>query len=155
MESAFETVDSYEIDADAIFTYIFTHGKYENGNSWIDLDSIANNYFENLSDIRDYMDDWEANRKCLLVDACEAGEFPDDFAASPYLVMSSSNETTSAYTYSLHQLPWEGQFSNWFFYAIFILEYTGVNAFNYASNNCDDPDQYPKKQDYSSYTWFN
>ncbi|MBN1331191.1 MAG: carboxypeptidase regulatory-like domain-containing protein [Candidatus Heimdallarchaeota archaeon] len=147
------TVDVYEIDADTIFVYVFTHGDHHDGHSWMDLDPSGTTYFESSEHFRGYLDAWEANKKCLLVDACYAGDFADDFATNPYLAMASSNETTSAYSYGGHPLAWEGQFSHHFFERI-VAGDNAIEAYDYTVSKCDNPDQYPKKQDYSNYNWF-
>ncbi len=97
------------------------------------------------------MDSWEAQRKCILVESCHSGDWADDFAASPYLAMSTSDETHNSY--ALSTLPGEGKFSHYFFYAV-QNGYNAVNAFNYASGYVTRPVQNPKIRDYSTYVWF-
>ena len=144
-------IDAYEIDADTIFVYVIGHGNNVGGHSYTYFADGGSNTGSHT--FRGYMDLWEANRKCILVESCEAGDWADDFAASPYLAMATSDESHSAYTYQDHATPWEGDFSHWFFYAIVTLGYNAVDAFDYASGEITHT-QNPKMQDYSSYEWF-
>jgi len=147
-----QTVDTYEIDQDTIFVYIIGHGSNTGSHSYTYFkEDSGSQVYSNT--FRGYMDDWEANRKCILVESCKSGDWADDFAASPYLAMSTSDETHNSYTYGGYPVPYEGDFSYNFFYAISEGD-TAVEAFDYA---CDEitHTQNPKKQDYSSYVWFN
>ncbi len=66
--------------------------------------------------------------------------------------MASSNETQDAYTYGDQQLPWEGDFSHYFFIRIAAGD-TAVEAFNFACCVIAN-EQNPKKSDNSNYDWF-
>ncbi len=147
-----ETVDDYERDVDTVFTYVMGHGLYdgEKGHSYT--------YFKSLSqskvysdDFRSYMNTWDAPRKCLLAESCYSGTWADDFAASPYLAMSSADISHEA-QFRDGYIRQEGKFSYRFFYKV-NLDGTAVQAFNYAKGYCSA--QYPQIRDYSSYVWFN
>jgi len=147
-----QTVENFEYEDDTIFTYIIGHGGNNGSHSYTYFKEDENSQVYSNT-FRGYMDDWEADRKCLLVDSCYSGDWADDFAANPYLAMSSADEDHLAWTYQLHNTPWEGDFSHHFFYAVNSLEYNAVDAFDYADSHTYY-DQYPKKQDNSSYEWF-
>ena len=55
--------------------------------------------------------------------------------------------------YDGQQLPYEGDFSYYFFYTIRFRFDNAVEAFNYACGEITEV-QNPKKQDYSDYVWF-
>jgi len=104
-------------------------------------------------DFRNYINDrWEAERRCILVESCYSEGWADNFAETPYLAMSTSDKDHSSYCYG-GGCPGEGKFSHYFFYAIGSLQKNAVQAFNYAFIYTYN--QYPQKQDYSSYVWFN
>ncbi|NHK30083.1 MAG: carboxypeptidase regulatory-like domain-containing protein [Asgard group archaeon] len=153
VESDCQTVADYEIEEDTIFVYIWAHGIYDDEEEYSSL-----SYFKSLQnspvysfEFKGYMDDWDAERKCLLVESCYSGTWAKDFAESPYLAMSSSDETHE----SKFMAPWEGKFSHYFFEHV-EDGYTAVQSFYYAENYCDAPyNQYPVIRDYSSYVWFN
>ncbi|NHK31297.1 MAG: hypothetical protein FK730_08090 [Asgard group archaeon] len=150
VESDCQEVDDYELDVDTVFVYIWGHGLYD-GDSYT--------YFKHTQqskvyadDFRDYVDEWDAERICILVESCYSGNWADDFAATPYLAMSSADETHEAYYYGVY----EGKFSYYFFN--WVLEgHTAVQSFWEAEDYCDDSPyiQNPKIQDYSTYVWFN
>jgi len=151
VESDFQTVDAYEHDQDIIFVYIMGHGNYYDSHSYTYFkEDSSSRVYSNTC--RGYMDQWEAPKKCLLVESCESGDWADDFAASPYLAMSTSDEFHSSHSYNDEPLPYEGEFSHWFFVRL-ALGVSAVAAFNHASNLC--PNQHAKISDYSSYVWFN
>lgn len=153
VEARCQTVDNYERAADTIFVYIIGHGSYSWGHSRTYFRSGSSSYTKS-NDFEDYMDSWEAERKCILVESCESYGWAWDFDESPYLAMSTSDKTHSSYTYDDHSTPYEGDFSHWFFYAIDILGYNAVDAFDHA---CDEitHTQNPQISDESSYVWFN
>jgi hypothetical protein len=161
VEDKCEDIDDYEIWADTIFVYVCGHGIHQDGHSLTYFSNDAGSDYTHSDDFRDWMDEWEAEKKCILVDSCYAGDWADDFANSPYLAMASSDESHTAYrmTYK-DRNPWETEanFSKYFFQRV-DAGYSAVQSFNYAAGFMDgieDPcPQYPKKQDYSSYTWFN
>ncbi len=145
------TVDAYEIDADTIFVYIYGHGYNSGGHSYTSFmengSSIASNTF------RGYMDLWEANRKCILVESCYSGDWADDFAAAPYLAISTSDETHPSVTYNSQPTPYEGKFSHYFFIRIGFDD-TASEAYDNTEPLIYNPYQYPKISDYSTYDWF-
>ena len=152
VESHCQTVDNFEYEDDTIFVYIIGHGYYTDSHSFTAFKA------ENCSQVysntfRGYMDDWEAEKKCLLVESCQSGGWADDFASSPYLAMSTSDDYFYSHTYNNHSTPYEGDFSHEFFYAIYILGDNAEDAFDYA---CDEIDyiQNPQIEDHSSYVWF-
>jgi len=144
------TVDAYEHDQDTIFVYIIGHGNNDGDNSYTAFKPNDSIVYSNT--FRNYMNQWEAPRKCLLVESCYAGDWADDFASTPYLAMATSDEDHPAVSYNNHDLPWEGKFSHHFFAQIQYYGKTAVEAFNCAKSLCSD--QYPKKSDFSSYEWF-
>jgi hypothetical protein len=145
------TVDAYEIDADTIFVYIIGHGSNVGGHSYTNFANGSSNTGSHT--FRGYMDNWEANRKAILVESCEAGDWADDFAASPYLAMATSDESHSAYTYMGEDTPYEGKFSHYFF-AQQHLGAVATAAFSHAYDLTTSPAQYAKISDYSTYVWF-
>lgn len=151
VEADFQTVEDFEYEDDTIFTYVIGHGE--------NIDSHSYTYFKAdegskvfSNTCRGYMDDWDAERKCLLVDSCKSGDWADDFAASPYLAISSADETHYAYCVYPYSPPHEGDFSHYFFDYI-ESGHTAVEAYTYACNNIYHT-QNPKKQDNSNYVWF-
>jgi len=147
-----QTIDIYERDIDTIFVYVFGHGLHDNihGHSYTNFSITGSTIYSN--EFRGYLDKWDAPRKCLLVESCYSGDWADDFAATPYLAMSSADEFHEAKYYQ----SWvEGDFSHWFFYGISIKKLNAVKAFYFAIDNLKNPAQNPKIQDYSSYVWFN
>ncbi len=149
--SACQTIDNYELYVDTIFVYIMGHGLNDGNHSYIDFKAGEGTYNVYSNEFRGYMNAWDAPRKCLLVDSCYSGDWADDFAASPYLAMSSTNETHEAKYRSGYSYI-EGEFSYRFFDKISDGG-TAVAAFNHASNYCSN--RYPQKRDFSSYVWFN
>lgn len=142
-----QTVDAYEDSEDTIFVYIIGHGNNDGSHSYTAFRPSGSYVYSNT--FRGYMNLWEAPRKCILVESCHSGDWADDFAASPYLAMSTSDETHVSYAYST--LPGEGKFSYYFFRHVYD-GYNAVDSYYYARNYCTN--QYPKIQDYSSYVWF-
>jgi hypothetical protein len=142
------TVDAYEDVDDTVFIYILGHGNNDGSHSYTAFRPSASIVYSD--DFRDWYDDFEAERKCLFVESCHSGDWADDFAASPYLAMSTSDETHYSYvgTYGGIQI---GVMTYYFFQAI-NNGYTGYNAWNYARGYTSN--QYPKSSDYSSYVWF-
>ncbi|NHK30760.1 MAG: carboxypeptidase regulatory-like domain-containing protein [Asgard group archaeon] len=149
VEEVCQDIDDYEIDADTIFVYIIGHGNTTGSHSYTYFkEGGETQVYSNT--FRNYMDAWEANRKCILVDSCYAGYWVDDFDSEPYLAMSSSDEETASYTY---QGSMEGLFSHYFFYFV----WTGDNAEDAFDDACDfigDEDQNPQISDNSDYEWF-
>ena len=156
VEGKCEDIADYEIYSDTIFVYVMGHGEYSGGHSYTLFD---NQHSQNIGsqEFKGYLDDWEADKVFLFVDSCDAGGWADDFAETPYLVISSSDETHDSYRYDTGD-GWEGRFSHAFFYHIDDGQ-TAVAAFNLAEVDFDEPGDswpsYPEKEDYSSYTWFN
>lgn len=142
-----QSVDSYEDSQDTIFVYIIGHGNNNGQHSYTAFRPSGSYVYS--STFRSYMDAWEAPRKSLFVESCHSGDWADDFAASPYLAMSTSDETHVSY--ALGSLPGEGKMSYYFFGRVY-NGYNAVDAFNYAKSYCTN--QYPKIRDYSSYVWF-
>lgn len=146
------TVDAYEIDADTIFVYIIGHGNNIQGHSYTYFADGGPKIFSNTC--RGYLDLWEANRKAILVESCYAGDWADDFAASPYLAMATSDENHPAKTYMGEDTPYEGKFSHYFFAQV-NLGAVATAAFSHAYDLTTSPPQYAKMSDSSSYVWFN
>jgi len=144
-----QSVDAYEDSDDTVFVYIIGHGNNDGYHSYTAFRPSGSFVYSNT--FRSYMDAWEAPRKCILVESCHSGDWADDFRASPYLAMSTSDETHNSYAYST--LPGEGKFSYYFFYRI-RQGYSAVSAFNFASGYVSSPVQNPKIADYSTYSWF-
>lgn len=148
VQSDCASVDSYETSDDTIFVYIIGHGNNDGSHSYTAFRPSGSYVYSNT--FRSYMDAWEASRKCILVESCHSGDWADDFASTPYLAMSTSDETHVSY--ALGTLPGEGKFSYYFFRHVYD-GYNAVDSFNYAKSYCTN--QYPKIRDYSSYVWFN
>ena len=148
-----QTVDNYERAADTIFVYIIGHGSYSY--FW----GCSRTYFRTTgwstksSTFKGYMDSWEAERKCILVESCESYGWAWDFDESPYLAMSTSDKTHSSYTYDDHSTPYEGDFSHYFFEHI-ADGYNAVESFDYACGEIANT-QNPQKSNNSNYVWFN
>ncbi|MFX0094395.1 MAG: hypothetical protein ACFFBD_21845 [Candidatus Hodarchaeota archaeon] len=98
---------------------------------------------------RGWLDRWESPRKCLFVESCHSDDWSDDFGASPYLAMSTSDETHVSYV--LGTLPGEGKMSYYFFRHV-EDGYNPGDSFYYARGYVTN--QYPKIADYISYEWF-
>ncbi|MFX0094431.1 MAG: hypothetical protein ACFFBD_22025, partial [Candidatus Hodarchaeota archaeon] len=94
-------------------------------------------------------DNWEAPRKCIFTESCHSGDWADDFRASPYLAMSTSDETHLSY--AVGTLPNEGKMSKYFFERV-DAGYNAVDSWYFARNYVTT--QYPKIADYSTYVWF-
>jgi hypothetical protein len=152
-----QEVDDYEIYADTIFVYIIGHGYNDGSHSYTSFKDGENASLVGSHTFNGYMDDWEAERKCILVDSCYSGDWADDFDEIPYLAMSSSNEYNLSYIYdsqyAVGASPGEGEFSFHFFYAIEHKDYNAVDAFDYASGKLRY-EQNPKIEDDSTYEWF-
>ena len=157
VEGKCEDIADIESYLDTIFVYIMCHGNYSGGNSYTQFDNMQTQIISS-EDFKGYLDDWEAERVFLFVDSCESGGWPEDFAETPYLVISSSDTSHASWRYEHLDHTWEGRFSEAFFDEVY-GEYTAVQAFNRAKVDFDestDPyPSYPQKEDYSSYTWFN
>ncbi len=154
VESAMDTIDAYEHDQDTVFVYIMGHGSTYNGHSRTKFKEDGTTIYSD--DFREYMDDLEAPRKCIVVESCYSGYWVDDFAASPYLAISSSREDKPALTYLSQPTPYEGKFSHYFFAQVNNLA-TGTQAFSSAYSCCQSPAadaQYAQISDCSSYVWF-
>lgn len=83
--------------------------------------------FSNI--FREYLDNWESDRKVILVESCHSGNWADDFDDTPYVVISTSDETHDSE--SLSGLPGEGKFSHYFFEHI-NDGYNFLNSYYYA-----------------------
>ncbi|MBN1330266.1 MAG: hypothetical protein JXA54_12400 [Candidatus Heimdallarchaeota archaeon] len=145
--SACQSVDDYETSEDTIFVYIIGHGNNDGSHSYTCFRPSASVVYSNT--FRGYMNNWEAGRKAIFVESCHSGDWADDFRASPYLAMSTSDETHVSYAYST--LPGEGKMSYYFFQRVY-AGYNAVDSYNYARQYCTN--QYPKIADYSTYVWF-
>jgi len=155
VESVCQTIETYEFSFDTIFVYIIGHGG-TNGNqthkrSFTWFKANENSEVESIT-FKGYMDDWDASKKCLLVDSCYSGDWANDYNESPYLAMSSADENNIADYYN--SSCEEGDFSHHFFIAV-SGGYTAVGAYTYACNNIKTSSHNPQKQDHSFYTWFN
>ncbi len=149
VQSDCQSIDDYEDSDDTIFVYIIGHGNNNGAHSYTAFQPSGSYVYSNT--FRGYMDTWEATRKCILVESCHSGDWADDFAASPYLAMSTSDETHNSYAYAT--LPGEGKFSYYFFQHVH-NGYNAVDSFYYAKGYVSSPVQNPKIRDYSSYVWF-
>lgn len=158
-----QTVDNYEGVYDAVFVYIIGHGLNWWGHSYtcfspcfLGIGAICSGTF------RDYMDNWESTKKGILVESCYSGDWVDDFKASPYLAISTSDETHTSYGWPEYEggpLK-EGIFSYYFFKHIHD-GYNAISSYYYAKGYVDPYTydnvvhyQYPKISDLSSYNWF-
>jgi hypothetical protein len=150
VEARCQTVDNYETDQDTIFVYIIGHGDYSwwVSKTWFKPDGSKTK----SSTFKGYMDLWESPRKCILVESCESYTWADDFDESPYLAMSTSDKTHSSYTYNDTAVPYEGDFSHWFFEHV-ADGFNAVASFYYACGLITHT-QNPQIRDYSSYVWF-
>ena len=144
-----QIVDNYEDSDDTIFVYIIGHGNNDGSHSYTAFRPSGSYVYSNT--FKSYMDTWEAPRKGILVESCHSGDWADDFSSSPYLAMSTSDETHNSYAYST--LPGEGKFSYYFFYRV-RQGYNAVDSFNFAKSYVGSPVQNPKIRDYSTYVWF-
>ncbi|MFW9993990.1 MAG: Ig-like domain-containing protein [Candidatus Odinarchaeota archaeon] len=143
-----QEVDAYESSEDTVFIYILGHGNNNGQHSYTAFRPGASIVYSN--DFRDWYDDLEASHKCLFVESCHSGDWADDHAATPYLAMSTSDETHLSYvgTYGGVQVG----IGTYYFFRGIDNGYTGVQAFNYMRNYISS--QYPKIRDYSDYVWF-
>jgi len=146
-------IDTYEKYFDTIFVYIIGHGFYTEVDDYSTTKFKPNGAETKSFEFRNYINNyWEAERRCILVESCESRGWADDFAETPYLAMSTSDEDHSSYCYG-GDPPGEGKFSHYFFYAIGSLQKNAVQAFNYACIYTSN--QNPQIRDYSTYVWFN
>ncbi|NHJ01407.1 MAG: hypothetical protein EAX86_04660 [Candidatus Heimdallarchaeota archaeon] len=177
VETDMDNIDDYESSTDTIFVYIHGHGHYYDA----PIDDSATRFRSGGSEVysstfRTYMDSLEAGRKGFLIETCHGGGWPNDFKASPYLAMSSSDKYHVAWPYDPNaDLPAEGRFSH-LFWDYVASGHSATQAFMYATSIITegvawgdhllvctsisgDPllDHYqnPQKVDYSSYTFFN
>lgn len=148
VQGACQSIDSYEDSNDIIFVYIIGHGQNNGYHSYTAFRAYSQSVVYS-NQFRSWMDQWEATRKSLLVESCHSGDWADDFAGSPYLAMSTSDEDHNSF--AMGSLPGEGKFSYYFFRHV-DDGYNAVDSFYYARNYCSN--QYPKIRDYSSYEWF-
>jgi len=151
VEADCTTVDNWERACDTVFVYIFGHGLNDGSHSHTNFSGYGDKSPVYSNEFRDYMDDWESPRKCILTESCYSGDWADDFDASPYLAMSTSDETHKSRYYTTWE---EGKFSYWFFLNVEAGD-SASTAFTDASGQCTSPVQNPKKKDNSSYVWFN
>lgn len=155
-QADFNTVDAYEGVEDTVFFYLFGHGNNNGADSYTAFRPSGS--FVYSSDLRTMFDALEAERVGYLIESCHSGGFPEDFHASPYLAMSTSDADHNAY--AVGSLPNEGIFSNAFWNHV-QAGYNAVDSFNYAeqvvfdgAGGTDTYMQYPQIADYSSYVWF-
>jgi hypothetical protein len=156
-QSDFNTVEAYEGPEDTVFFYLFGHGNNNGVDSYTAFRPSGS--FVYSSDLRDMFDTLDAERIGYLIESCHSGGFPQDFHASPYLAMSTSDADHNAY--AVGSLPNEGIFSDAFFDHV-DDGYNAVDSFYYAqqvvydgAGGYDTYMQYPQIADYSSYVWFN
>ncbi len=146
-ESDADSVDAYEDEYDTIFVYVFGHGNNNGQHSYTAFRPSASIVYSN--EFRTWMDRWEAPRKGIFTESCHSGDWADDFAASPYIAMSTSDETHLSY--AVGPLPNEGKGSKYFFEHI-QDGFNAVDSWNYMQPYISS--QYPKIQDFSDYVWF-
>jgi len=153
--SAFNVVDTYVGPEDTVFFYLFGHGNNNGADSYTAFAPSTSIVYS--SEFRTMMDGLDTTRKAFLIESCHSGGFPEDFEASPYLAMSTSDQTHNAY--AVGSLPNEGIFSNAFFEHV-SAGYNAVDSFNYAREvvfdgaSSDTYMQYPLISNYSDYIWF-
>ena len=153
--SAFNVVDTYVGPEDTVFFYLFGHGNNNGADSYTAFAPSTSIVYS--SEFRTMMDGLDTTRKAFLIESCHSGGFPEDFEASPYLAMSTSDQTHNAY--AVGSLPNEGIFSNAFFEHV-SAGYNAVDSFNYARQvvfdgaSSDTYMQYPLISNYSDYIWF-
>ncbi len=152
----FASVDSYVGPEDTVFFYLFGHGNNNGADSYTAFAPSTSIVYS--STFRNMMDGLDTTRKAFLIESCHSGGFPEDFKASPYLAMSTSDQDHNAY--AVGSLPNEGIFSNAFFNHV-DAGYNAVDSFNYArqvvfdgAGGVDTYMQYPLISDYSNYIWF-
>jgi len=152
-----QTVDNYELSTDAVFVYIIGHGNWFFGSYTCFSPGGSRVYSFHF---KSYMDAWESTKKAILVESCHSGTWSTDFAASPYLAISTSDIWHESLLWTSNAGPHEGIFSHYFFEHMH-AGYTDVDCFNYAKGfvdptlyNGEDHYQYPILRDYSSYVWF-
>jgi hypothetical protein len=146
-----QEVDNYERENDVIFVYIMGHGYNDGSHSYTDFAYGDNTTVVGSHTFKGYMDDWEASKKCILVESCKSGDWADDFDDTGYLAMSTADETHLAYT--IDPAPDEGEFSFHFFYAVEVRGYNAEDAFDYACDEITET-QNPKMEDNSAYDFF-
>jgi hypothetical protein len=144
-----QEVDDYEDADDTVFIYILGHGNNDGSHSYTAFSPSSSIVYSD--DFRDWYDDFEAERKCLFVESCHSGDWADDFRASPYLAMSTSDEDSYSYVGTFGGIQM-GYYTYYFFQAI-SNGYNGVDAYNYAKS-MDNYNQGGKIYDYSDYVWF-
>lgn len=149
VESDCETVDDYESDVDTIFVYVMGHGEYD-GESYTYFKSVEQSKVYS-SDFKDYLDLWDAERICLLVESCYSGSWAYHFAYSPYLAISTTDTSHEA-EFRPGYPNQEGLFSYHFFDWV-DAGYTAVESYNHAKGECEE-EQDPQIRDYSTYVWF-
>ncbi|NHJ48456.1 MAG: hypothetical protein FK733_11790 [Asgard group archaeon] len=170
VQGACQTIDSYESAEDTIFVYIIGHGNNDGSHSYTAFDRLSQEIVYS-NDFKGYMDNWEAGRKCILVESCHAGDWADDFNEGPYLAMASSDETHTSWQYSPFSTYKSGVFTHYFFEHV-EDGYSAVSSYYYAKNYVMEEEllhsfynpffdewvycqpQYPKIRDNSAYTWF-
>jgi len=152
----FGLVDTYVGPEDTVFFYLFGHGNNNGVDSYTAFAPSTSIVYS--SDFRTMMDGLNTERKAFLIESCHSGGFPEDFKASPYLAMSTSDQTHNAY--AVGTLPNEGIFSNAFFEHV-AAGYNAIDSFNYArqvvfdgAGGDDTYMQYPLISNYSDYIWF-
>ena len=159
--SVFIAIDNYEIIIDTIFFYFHGHGRYDY-NEELSYWNYRDDEEISSEDLRDLMDNLEAERRGFIMEACYAGKFVDHFMDEPYLAMSTSDEWHESWAYGT---PGEGVFSDYFWDAVANGD-CAFDAFYYAwiwnwdrhKLDQEDPDYWPwqgaKISDESTYTFF-
>lgn len=115
-----ETIDNFESSPDTLFIYIAAHGEYndEDDVSEVDIDNYPYTDPFTSEDLSNYLDNFEAQHKAVLVDSCNSGKFPDHLNRSPYLAMSSAHESAWMYSYLGWNWATEPAFSHHFWEAV-------------------------------------
>jgi hypothetical protein len=144
-----QTVDDYEDSDDTVFIYILGHGNNDGSHSYTAFSPSSSIVYSD--DFRDWYDDFEAENKCLFIESCHSGDWADDHAATPYLAMSTSDETHYSYVGTFGGI--QVGYGTYYFFQAINNGYTGVNAFNYMASQLPYT-QNPKIHDNSDYVWF-
>ena len=161
VEADCDTVDDYEVSNDIVFIYVFGHGHscgddYEYSYTIFDA---THPYIRTYStQFRGYLDRWESNQKFILVESCQSGNWVNDFDDTPYVAISTSDETHYSYPTD-YTIPGEGKFSYYFFKHV-NEGYNALNSFVYAESHAWIMDilhklyQHPKMCYNTGYAWF-
>ncbi len=150
IQSALASVDAYENSCDTIFFYLYGHGEYKNFQYIFYYD---NGYGISSSYLKEKLDQLEATRKGLLIEACYSGGFVDEFSEEPYIVMSSADKEHKAQG-TTQDPPGEGRFSLAFWIYVNVGK-KDTTAFNLAKEYTSlYSNQNPQISDMSDYTFF-